>query len=582
MRVNSKATGGPPGRQVGAVSIMVAGALLAVVLSVALAVDVGRIAWEKRHLQLVADLSALEASLAVGNCATPAGSALGIATTAATTAAARNDYDGQPLRVRVGRVDTDADGIRQFSPGPGVVEAVEVVAARDVPRSLFLPGKIAGNHRLTATAVAGTRTIGTLEVGSFLARLDTTTSPLLNAILGGLLGTSINLDAVSYRGIADAHVTLLDLIDADATVGTVDELLNLNLGIRDFVLLAANALSRYPDQRTVAVTLLNVADALTVDADLDLRLGDVLQVALPSTDAALNAQVNVFDLLMVGAQVANAGHAVAVNTSTPGLNALGIADLGLDLYIIEPPQIAIGPAGRDENGEWITRARSAQINLQLHLGLLALLFPPDGLLSLDLYVGAAETRAGFERFECRDDTTPAAVVGAVPQLARIGIGVFDDIEDLNPTITPSPAINLNLLGLPLLTITALAELPLGSSSANPEQLLFEEIPSTQTVSPSLGTSVTTLLQALVDNLVVDFDRSTLLGALLGAILQPVLNLLGLGSSQGLLDLVVNLLSPVIMALDPLLDFLLNLLGLQLGGADITVSDINVGRPGLLR
>ena len=68
----------------------------------------------------------------------------------------------------------------------------------------------------------------------------------------------------------------------------------------------------------------------------------------------------------------------------------------------------------------------------------------------------------------------------------------------------------------------------------------------------------------------------------GGILQPVLNLLGLGSSQGLLELVVDLLSPVIMALDPLLDFLLNLLGLQLGGADITVSDINVGRPGLLR
>lgn len=568
-----------PRGQTGAITILAAGALLAVILVTALAVDVGRIFWEQRKLQMVADLAALEASLAMGNCAPAGGSTpLGRATAAARTSALRNGYTGDmnALRVRVGEVFTDGSGRRHFRPTPGTPFAVEVRAPLTIPRSLIIPGELGGDLDLDAVAVAGTETVGTLEVGSFLARIDTTTSPLLNAILGGLLGTSLNLDAVSYRGIADAHLTLLDLIEADATVGTVDELLDLEIGIRDFVVLAANALSRYPDQHTVAATLLNVADAITVDSDLHLRLGDLLQVDLPAGNAALNAQINVLDLVMLGAQVANARHAVEVGLP---INIPGVATASLDLYIIDPPQIAVGPAGRDPDGEWITRARSAQINLELHLGVLGLLSlnPGSGLINLDLVVDAPVTRAGFERFECRDQGH-AAVVGHVAQALRIGVGRFDDMSKLNPEIVPSRVVDL----LGLLGITAHADLGLGQSPQAPGEMIFETIPSTQsTDNNALGSALSNLLYSLANNLVVEFDDHTILGALLGLLLQPVLTLLGLGSTQGLLDLVTALLTPILTALDPLLEFLLNLLGIKLAGADISVIDINVGRPELL-
>lgn len=563
----------PARRQRGSVLIIAAATLTVMLLATALAVDIGRISWEQRRLQLVADLAAMEAALTLGDCSQNVGVPLSVATAAATASATRNDYAGDPLGVRLGTMSTDASGVRNFAPSPGNVEAVEVTASKLVPKSMILPGVLVGEQRLTAVAVSRTQAVATLQVGSFLLRLDTSTSPLLNALLGQLLGTSVNLDLVSYEGLVNANVRLLDLINAAADVGTIQELLNLDLGLGEFNLLMANALSNVPGTEAVRATLLQL---ITAGLELPrIHLGDVLDVQTPFSPAALNAEVNVFDLLFTAAQVANARNAVAVDLATPFLAITGLADINLGLYIIEAPQIAVGPAGRDQDGEWITRARSGQVNLQLDLSLLGLLDSltgSGGLVNLNLYVALAETRARLERFECRGNPTPAVIVGAVPQAARIGIGSFSDIEDLNPTIEPSQV--LDVLGL--IGIEASAELSLGTSSSDPIYLDFEEAPSTQTVAPGLGTSVNTLLDSLADDLVVQFT------GVVGSLLNFLLNALGLGGTDGILDLVLHALQPIISALSPLLDFLFNLLGLQVGGADISILDITVGRPELVR
>ncbi|MDD3676613.1 TadG family pilus assembly protein [Thauera propionica] len=568
-------------RQQGAIAILAAGVLLTVLLATALSVDLGRLFLEKRRLQMIADLAALEASLALTDCSPGARRLLSHVQNRAREAAKRNGYEGSDITVELGNVSYGSDGLRSFAASPASPQAVRVALGRTVPRSLLVPGELAGDVALHASAVAGTEAVGTLEAGSFLARLDTASSPLLNALLGRLLGTSIALDAASYRGLAQAHVTLLDLIEARADVGNVDELLDLDLGIRDFVLLGAEALSRDPKQKTVALMLFDIANAITLDVPLRLRLGDLLRIGLPDRQAALDAKINVLQLLSLGAQVANAKHLVQVELGSGLLDTLGVADIDLDLYIIEPPSIAIGPAGRDANGEWLTRVTSAQINLQLHLRLLDLLNlkPQNGLVNLDLFVQAPATRAGFEQFGCADGKR-TATVGYVAQALRVGVGQFDDISKRNPRIEPSHVLSLPLH---LIGIEASADLGLGTSTDRPGQMLFDAIPQTRTVDNNeLGHAVSNLLGDLVDNLSVEFDRGTILGFVLDLLLSPILDLLGLGDAQGLLDYLQRyLLSPVLEGLDVLLAPLLDLLGLNLAGADISVLDVSVTRPRLL-
>jgi uncharacterized membrane protein len=60
-------------------------------------------------------------------------------------------------------------------------------------------------------------------VGSGLLSLDTQESEILNAIFGELLDSSVALDAVSYEGLANARISLLDLLEADGSAGTGDD-----------------------------------------------------------------------------------------------------------------------------------------------------------------------------------------------------------------------------------------------------------------------------------------------------------------------------------------------------------------------
>jgi uncharacterized membrane protein len=286
----------------------------------------------------------------------------------------------------------------------------------------------------------------------------------------------------------------------------------------------------------------------------------------------LEAKLNVLNLIGLAAEVANKDHAVEARLP---ISIPGIATATLTTYIVEPPQIAVGPAGRGPDGEWVTRAQTAQINAELHLELLDLLnLGKTGLINLDLAINGAQARAGFESFNCTENG-PNAVVGHAVQALRIGVGQFDDMSKLNPNIVPSDVVNL----LGLIVITARADLGLGQSTG---ELIFDPpFPSDPqyTDNNRLGTAVSTLLRDLASNLEIEFDGG--LGFLLNLLLTPVLQILGLSSSQGLLDLVANLLTPVLQALDPLLSGLLNALGISVAGADITVTYVEGGYPQLL-
>jgi len=552
-------------RQRGAIGLLAALVLLPAVLFTALALDTGRLYLEKRRLQTIADLSALDAAHAMA-CASAKDAA---AVDAAQASAVRNGYAGNLAAengVKVGNVSSNAQGLRVFGEnGPANADAVQIEAQNTVPASLVAGGLFGGSVTLKAKAVGRSDAIAGISAGSFLARVDPSG---LNPLLSGLLGTSVDL--VSYNGIAAANLTLLDLIQAQGLVGTVDELLALQMSIGEFYALMASALTN-KGNAGAAADLSGLAAGIS--NTLVLTLGDLLKVTTDDPEAAAEAEVNVLDLLMLGAEVANGQNAIAIPAA--GFAIPGVASIGLSLRLIEPPQIAIGPAGQDENGNWKTQVQTAQVRVgvdlqlvpqSLSLGLLGLLL---GLVTIDLTdlhldVDAAPTTAWLENIGCSTlgDLDGSATVGSQPGVVKIAIGELDaEGESVAPTNIAT--VRSSLLGN-LATIGASA---VTSVTSDPQTTQFNgTFPDPETVGTPVDEAVNNALSSLADSL----NLQVMLGSLDLSVLNQVINALSLA------------LGPIIEALgDNLLTPLLQALGVNVGGADLTVFDVRFVRPTLV-
>src|SRR5690606_4664592 len=155
------------------------------------------------------------------------------------------------------------------------------------------------------------------------------------------------------------------------------------------------------------------------------------------------------DLLMVGLQAANRNNLIGLGTA---IDLGGLARVDVQAHIIEPPRIAVGPAGRNADGEWHTTAHTAQARVVLDVRLLNAVSSGD-LLSLNIPLVASvriaprsgslirlpinlEVASGdgyLQALECRyadgiaapgvaSADYPVAVVGARAGIANIFLG----------------------------------------------------------------------------------------------------------------------------------------------------------------
>src|SRR5438093_13023268 len=90
----------------------------------------------------------------------------------------------------------------------------------------------------------------TYSVASTVVSLDTPTSPLLNSVLKGMLGSAVNLNLVSYQGLAAGSVTLGPIWTA-LGLGTADQILNSQVSVRNFLNATATALNNQGDPASV-------------------------------------------------------------------------------------------------------------------------------------------------------------------------------------------------------------------------------------------------------------------------------------------------------------------------------------------
>jgi uncharacterized membrane protein len=510
--------------------------LLTAILFTALVVDSGRLWMQQKKLQSIADMAAIHAARHLGCNAN-----LQNVIQMAQLAAVNNGFGGQlsanPNQVLLGSVNT-VQGLRQFTAN-GSSEAVYVRATNEVPKSLIAGGMIGGTMTLRAEAVSvSDPPLAAFGAGSFTASLDSEQSVLLNRLLGGMLGGALNLDVLSYRGIAGTSITLQEMLAVSGQVGTLDELLDTNMQVADLLELFANAAGQNGAADVQAIAAMQTIANLAVN-NASVRLGDVLAVTTPDTNAAATVGLNALSLITTAAMIANGTNAINFPLA---VNVPSIANINAQVTVIEPPQLAVGPAAGD--GEMCTEVRTAQIRARV--GVL-INIPLLARIDLALNTEVAQGSAGLRSIQQNNGETQVEI-DATPGIAAI---------TLTNNAGTGPARISTLLNIPIATMTL--NLPVQPPAAQTLEYtvphpIDDNLPQMQSIDSPLGSSLENAL------------------AQPNAINVTVLSILNLGLVNNVVSTIVRPLLSEIgrVLLDPLLD----LLGIRIGGLDVTLDDVH--------
>ena len=522
--------------QRGAIGLVGGLLLLIALLLTALVVDSGRLWMQQKKLQSVADMAAIHAARHLG-CAASQQSVAQMA----QQAAVNNGFDGQlsstPNQVLLGKLNT-VQGIRQFT-ADGSRGAVYVRATKVVPSSMIAGGLFGGTVGLHAEAVSSSDpSLATFGVGSFTTNLSSQQSVLLNGLLGGMLGMPLSLDALTYRGIAATKVTLQDILAVSGQGGTVEGLLNSSMQIGDLLDLVARAAAQNSLADVQATSAMKDIADMTLKTT-NLKLGDVLAVTTPDTNAAANVGLNALSVITTAAMVANGVNAITLPLS---INVPSLTSINAQVTVTEAPQLAIGPAA--EGGGICTSARTAQVRTRV-----AVLVNIPLLARIDLALGVevAQGSAGLRSIRHNDGDTEVEIE-ASPGIAAL---------TLRNSAGTGPARVSTLSGLLALADIGL-NLPL--QPPNAQTLEFTVAHPIKSHLPS-ALSVTSPLGSSLENVLGRQNALTIV----------VLSALNLGLVN---NVVSSVISPLLAEIGRVfLDPLLNLLGISLGGMDITLDDV---------
>jgi len=475
-----------------------------VLLFMLLVVDSGRLYLEQRKLQRVADMAVLEAVSRGGNC-TGASTAAGFANQSAT----RNSFTPgsvQKVNTTCGTLSTNSSQLRVFTADATKSDAIRVIATTTVPTSvagglwsLFSKGGFNLNTNLTASAVGsnGGAPLAQLTIRSALLTIDSTQSPILDQLVGGLLGGSIKAGVVSWQGLVDTNINLLSylnqLISLNANVGNLDQLLKTNIHVTQLLDAAITVLQKNGPTADVAVKGLTAIRAVVSSTQV-LKLGDLINVQSGTPNAGLDTNLRVFDLLQGIVQLAGQQSAATVNVQ---INPFNLVNINVYTKIIQPPQLsAIGNPALIRNnptGPNQISVRTAQVQTRIQIGLpvlnalkpltdlitnalstvteivgkllnlklvdaISCLFSCDSVASISLvndinvYIEAASANSYVTDYRCTSDTSKSLTAQANTALAKISIGASPstgmlptvDVATNSFIISPVKLININL------------------------------------------------------------------------------------------------------------------------------------------
>lgn len=533
-------------------------------------VEIGYLYWAKRDTQKVVDLAALAGAQQLATCSngnTGNTAALGNATV-------DNSFTGM-LTIDCGHWDSTQPGDQHFV---GVTPTLPLNAVRVQASLPLIPFfGFANFNSIGATAIAISRgpPIASFSVGSSLLTVDPS-SPL-GQLLNQALGSSLGLQLLSYNGIANANISLLDLVKAlPVDAGTVNGVLTSQISLTDFLTAYVNALNQSASGSSIDIGFVNQQVAL-IEArlgDIPINLGDILNVDATTQDpnVALNTNVNALDILNAVLLAADSANAVALPATS--VNVPGVATVSLAMSVIEPPQIGVGGVG--------TVAHTAQIRLALNISALSTPITGQALVGIPLYLEVAPTDGTITALECHvpgsggqnsDSVTITTAPGVLNAfLGTLPAGAINNISESWPSLisagTVAPLVNVFALGIEIAQLSASANVQIATNPATP--LTFSVDPTVPIAQQPNMTQTAGTSSAVL---------GTLIGSLLGSTsLKTTLTLAGVSVSLPVAPLLATLsaaLAPVFSALDSaLVGPLLQTLGINIGTAQVNLRAVN--------
>lgn len=594
--------------QRGVAAITFAVALVALVTTVMLGLNVGQLYYAQRDLERQAALGALAgAQIASGCRANGVPGSLSAVSAGVTDSLGVNLANGgtaPAAAVELGRIDraSTTSQYNVFAPlaaGSTGIDSVRATLTRAQPTvlaaALFAPD--AGGRALTATAVGTQLNTARFSVGTALLTLDTNQSALLSPLLQSLLGASASVSVVSYQGLAQANVSLKNLMLA-AGVNDLSDLLSLSTSLRNGLGILSTALSLGSDSSSAAAAALVSTLAGQAYSSGTVNFGDVIGSSLgsafnPVVGDAVSAVpfIDGASLLTALAQDAAKRSGSDYRIALPvSLNIPQVTGEYVFLRVIQPQQIAVGPVG--------TTAKSAQLKLEVRL----VLKDPSNLLGLlgvsvvsanvALDVDLASGSGTLTQVQCPNaaNANPSATIAVSSNLAQLTLGAWNGSVPGGTQVTALAAPTggtlitaLSLLGINLLTVgvSHAVTVTAGSainSTAGPFASFNAPTSSTppqdpaRIYTPTSGTgSFSTGSAQLLSS-----STSSLVSALTsGGNTFSLLGLLNLGNVASLLKGPLALTASL---LDTVVDDLLQLLGIQLGVVKVNLDSVTIGSP----
>ena len=571
-------------RQRGVASVLAAFWLLVAVAALG-AIDVGNVFYQRRVMQSVADMAANAGAQVVDNaCSRAPATALGIAGANGFNAAA----SGNSITTTCGRWDSTLyAGPSYYAANATPSNAVQVTVSRQVPYFFMGAGRI-----VSATGLAQAVNVGAFTIGTTTASVDPTViTGLLNAMLGTNIG-ALQISAAGYAGLAQSRIRVGDLVTA-AGVGTVDQLLATNVTAAQLANLMLNALQTTQVANAnlslalgalQAVASANIPGSQTFPIGAANGAAGLLQVGLADTQSALTATISPLDALFVAADIAQAGKS-AVNVST-GLNLLGLASASLQVQVIQPPVLAVGEAGQTPAGVWRTVATSSQVRAYLVLSLGAvpgsfLGLGSTPLLTLPISLELTPGTAWLQSTQCAATAAVSnSVIGVQPGIANVCVGnppsnmsasaAFSCSQPATLVSVPNPLTP----GIPLLTISVNAPITAVVPRDSTSTLTFDGIVGNTDDYQSVNSNrAGHVISYALANLSTAISQGGLVVNTPVPIVNVVIQLLIPGLVSATLSTLVNILTPLLGALDSVLVPVLQLLGAQIGVS--TIHDLSL-------
>lgn len=242
--------------------------------------------------------------------------------------------------------------------------------SRSEPLSRLLPSSLFDPVQLSVNAAARKEVVATLSSTGSTASIE---GGLLGNLIGELTGIpSYSLDPTNLQSLESTLVGVGDLLDAlgvaELSAMADEPLVDVLEAITQVVGGAASPAGTVIDDLTGAFGVSGLDASAVFEVVGDSSVADnssfplydlVTSVVLNSVRAANQSAMGLVSLQL------DTTESAAVNGLASAFPLLGDLDIALDLIVDEPPRIVVGPARQDEDGQWLTRVRSADISLQI-------------------------------------------------------------------------------------------------------------------------------------------------------------------------------------------------------------------------